>query len=183
MKLLTFATLLEAAPLLDQLNAKESEGLFTFDGGWILITGMGPYHTLSSLLTFPHSYDTIWNFGYAGSFGAHTMGEILPIASVEALSTTPDFYSPFLLREEGAALLSADSPLHDPSLHHDYPHTDLVDMEGYATVHAAGLLGKKVKMWKIVSDRVSSTSSKQIKERAAELSQLLAHFVIKEISS
>jgi hypothetical protein len=193
MKLITFSTYPEAAPTLKGLNAQALSSpttdqftpspqptVYAIKDGWILITEIGPLSTLSSILTFPHNFDTLYNFGVAGSFQKEDICQLIKVGTVEMMASK--FTLP-LVFGEGASLLTTYAPLYDRSKHKQYPQSRLVDMEGYATALAAKRLGKKLTMWKIVSDIISEDSTNQIAKRLPTLAEELAHFIItKELS-
>jgi nucleoside phosphorylase len=74
-----------------------------------------------------------------------------------------------------AKLISSDFPIHDVE-HRTYlaQKWDLVDMEGYGIAFACSYLGKKCRMWKIVSDFASPGGRELIRKHKPSLSARLA---------
>lgn len=187
MKLITFSTYREAQATILALDAKASSfNSYIYKGGYILITGMGPLNALSSLLLFPHAVEQIYQLGIAGSFIQECVFEIFPISTIELATTTaharPPFdYKPQKVMAEGKSLLTCDAPVYDSELLIRYPSAKLVDMEGYAIAFGAALVKKPLKMWKVVSDTVGSSSHLAIKQRMSKLTQILAEFIKEEL--
>ncbi len=152
----------------------------------------------------------VWNLGLAGALdGGLPLGEIVEIKSVGKYisSGTLDPLSqecvrsaiphldldlgfpynggeslPFSLSAPGGRLISSDFPIHDAQ-HREYLSKtwDLVDMEGYGIAYAACYLGKKCRMWKIVSDFASPGGRELIRKNKARLSERIAEKIYEAI--
>jgi hypothetical protein len=193
MTLFTFATYPEAAPTIEklqarallsptttQLTSKPQPTLYKFEKGWILLTGIGSLSTLTSLLTFPYPYKTLYNFGLAGSFIDEDIGKIKQVGSAVKMESK---FDPPLTFGSGDTILTTCYTLSDPSVQKKFPNTRLVDMEGYALALAAKKLGKKLYMWKIVSDIVSNRTVEQIASHLPMLAYQLSTFIVEDLSN
>ena len=58
---------------------------------------------------------------------------------------------------------------------------DLVDMEGYGVAFAAAALGKKCRMWKIISDFTSPEGRDLIRKHKKELSEKIAEKILENL--
>lgn len=187
MKLLVFATYLEAEATIQRLHAKENAlNMFSFEGGAILLSGMGSHAAIAAILERGREFDEIWNLGFAGSLTHAPLFRILSIGKViKHVPTSLDSYSleimnkafPPLHLEGESTLLTSDFPLHQKP----FDRAALVDMEGYGMAFAANHLGKKCRMWKIVSDFVSQGGAALIQQNAKKLSKLLADKIEHEL--
>jgi adenosylhomocysteine nucleosidase len=189
MKLLLFATLSEAIGSIQRLGAREkTPSTFTYDGGLIVITGMGSMAALSAVLREGQEVDEIYNLGIAGA-----LNPALTIGSFELIETVGKFTSlnydldprstelmeetlpRFPLKTRGLRLLTSDFPIyHSPTTHNLREKWDLVDMEGYGVAYGAALLKKKCILGKIVSDFASENGRELIFKNTSKLSEMLA---------
>ena len=191
-KLLVFALLHEAAATIDRLKAKQTDSnLYTFDGGEIVICGLGIHAAQSSVSEHIHKCDEVWNLGLAGA-----LTEELPLTTLVAIGRVTkyvpvqdlDSHSQNLMEEHlipfelggEYSLTTSDFPIHTKE--HRPPKCHLVDMEGYGIAFAARHLGKKCRMWKIVSDFASPGGVQLIKQNREYYSKLLAKKVEDESS-
>lgn len=206
-KLLVFAQSAEAAPTIHSLKAEPiktetcfvwSEGditsCYAFEQGWIVISGMGIHAAQMAVSTYAHKIDEVWNLGMAGALhGTLPIGEMCEIGTVEKYVPAGflDPYSqecvqtiipPLTLSQKKNRLISSDFPIHD-STHRSHLSTlgDLVDMEGYGVAYAAHHLGKKCRMWKIISDFASPGGRELIRKNKAKISERIAEALYEAI--
>src|SRR5262249_54757 len=138
----------------------------------------------------------VWNFGFAGSLrGEQPIGEILSIEKVGKYIPLEDSLDPvsraciaftiphFSVAGTGGKLISSHFPIHDV-LHRQRLglQWDLVDMEGYGIAFAAHALGKKCRMWKIISDFASPGGRELILSHEAQLSEKIADQIATMVS-
>ena len=180
--LLVFAYYLEAVDTIKRVNAQKiAPNLYTFPGGKILLTGLGIHAAQAAISKYSVEHDEIWNFGFAGALQEFPLFELVSIGQItKYVPVTLDEHSQTQMEEhlvpqnlEGDYnLLTSDFPIHDEKFRHKNCH--LVDMEGYGIAYAANYLGKKCRMWKIVSDFARPGGPQLIRENLSELSKLLA---------
>lgn len=203
--LIIFSQLAEAQELLKRTHAIAvpgetawiwSEGnlacRYQFEQGWIVISGVGLHSAQMAVSKYSYLCDEVWNFGLAGSLRGLPIGEILYISTVgkyipleegfldshseECVSSTlPSIF----LEEKGNKLISSDFPIHT-TLHRERlkKQWDVVDMEGYGIAFASASLGKKCRIWKIISDFVSCGGKELIQKHKSELSGKIADKII-----
>lgn len=190
-KLIVFAQHAEAAATLRTLNAKavpgeirfiKSEGelpcCYTFDQGVIALSSIGIHAAIMTVAKYGNEVDEIWNLGMAGALHDH-----LPIGKKLVIETvgkyTPDSYIPPITFGNGVGrLVSSDFPVHDSNFRTLLSQNwDVVDMEGYGVAYAAHYLGKKCRMWKIVSDFASPGGRELIQKNKPYVSELLAETI------
>lgn len=189
MKLITFATINEAAASLSSFDAKLLQtGLYSSTIGLIAITGIGSYAASAALKRIPYDFDSIINIGLAGSVRPELeLGSMHAITTCKkhlwhpqgqtaALNSLAALLEDIHLDANGLTLSTLDFPLHDvpDTLKNS---TDLVDMEGYAIALEASLLGKKCQLYKLVSDHCTGQTVSQIKNNMGKYSQLIARFL------
>ena len=180
--LLVFAYYLEAADTIKRVNAQKiAPNLYTFPEGEILLTGLGIHAAQAAISKYSVEHDEIWNLGFAGALQEFPLFELVSIGQItKYVPVTLDEHSQTQMEEhlvpqnlEGDYnLLTSDFPIHDEKFRHKNCH--LVDMEGYGIAYAANYLGKKCRMWKIVSDFARPGGPQLIRENLSELSKLLA---------
>ena len=207
--LIVFAQAGEARGTLERLNAQAVEGemanvwgegvvpcCYRFERGWIVISSVGLYAAQMAVAKYGLHCDAVWNLGLAGALrGSDPIGSLVTIESVgkyiplerehldsrteECLSFTIPNLS---LEASGVKLISSDFAIHEVS-HRERLATqwDLVDMEGYGIAYACGALGKKCRMWKIVSDFASPGGRELIRKHKAELSERLADKIMESL--
>lgn len=204
MKLLLFAQLCEAKATIKALAAQAIPGMtsniwsegeipscYRFEGGVIVLSNIGIHAAQMAAARFGTQATEIWNFGFAGSLNEKLrLGEIYEVGHVGkqifltndidplSLNCVNNTVPRFSLHEEGHALISSDFPIHDSQLRERLGiEWDLVDMEGYGVVFASVALGKKCRLWKIVSDFASDKGRALIQKHKTELSGKLAAFI------
>jgi len=186
-RLVVFALDHEAAETIRILKAEKiGVGLFAFNGGKILISGLGIHVAQSAVSDHIHGCDEVWNLGLAGALVDIPLGTIVEIGLVtkyvaaenldaHALGLVNEHLPPFDLGGK-YNLMTSDFPIH--SKEHRPEGCHLVDMEGYGIAFAADHFGKKCRMWKIVSDFASPGGVELIKKHRAHYSKLLAEKVL-----
>lgn len=178
--------------------------LYAFEFGWILLTGMGMHSAQAMVSKYAKEAEEIWNIGFAASlknsFPLHEFALVqnvskhipilkesldplsfecmercapsLPLLCDETIEVTAQTLS------KTSHLVSSDFPVHDKSrkilLAEKY---DLIDMEGYGVAYAASSLGKKCRMWKIISDFASEGGREIIRKNKVNLSNKIACFI------
>lgn len=196
--LIVFAQLGEAKETLTRLEAKpirENE-IYQWDRGWIALSRIGIHAAQMCVAQYAAPCDEVWNIGLAGCLKeGWSIGKLLSIESVgkyipiESHSLDPgshkligDIFTPLELEGEEGRLISSDFPIYDP-LHRKRleTHWDLVDMEGFGVAFAAHALGKKCRMWKIISDFASSNGRQLLRTHKAELSEKIADKIAEEL--
>jgi nucleoside phosphorylase len=188
--LFVFATIEEAEATIDLLNAKASQAspwLYEHSQGLLVITGIGPFSMLTSLMTITKEITIIYNFGLAGALKNNLeLGKLYPVASCskrqwhpkgeEATKGTASFHAcPKIVLDDtqGLSLISSDVPAYG-ELSGAF---DLVDMEGYATAFFAKMRTKPCELYKIVSDYCNASSTALIKEGMKRHSATIAQFI------
>jgi nucleoside phosphorylase len=84
--------------------------------------------------------------------------------------------------QEGDKLISSDFPIHDETLRKNLgTEWDLVDMEGYGVAFAAHALGKKCRIWKIISDFALTGGRSLIRKNKTLLSEKIADAIVKQL--
>jgi len=168
-----FATLQEAEVTLSTLNAEKiTQELYKSANGHILITGMGMQHTEKMLLNYIHLFDDFLNMGIAGALKTDIVQDtLLQIRAVSSQESTIE------LQEAGLHLFTHHEPLHDPNERDRLAEVhDLVDMEGYTIAKLCKAHKKSCRLYKIVSDFCTKTTSEEIRQALPKLSkQLAAH--------
>lgn len=182
---------MKAEPVQGSTKLIWSEGeipsAYSFEGGWIVLSNVGIHAAQMTVTQHSSQFEEIWNIGMAGALREELpIGEIVTIERVGkyvpsgvldtrsqeyVLTTVPSFF----IGNEGSKLISSDFPIHDHT--HRNPlgqEWDLVDMEGYGIAYAAYHLGKKCKMWKIISDFASPGGRELIRKHRTKLSEMIA---------
>ena len=206
--LIVFAQTGEAKATIEMTNAKPvlaektlvwSEGVvparYIFSQGCIAICGVGIHPAQMCVAKFASLYDEVWNLGFAGALKKEAaIGELASIASNDKLlpiskhldtrsQECANFAIPSLnISDSGQKLITSDFPIHDNELRESLKQQwDLVDMEGYGVAYAAHSLGKKCRMWKIVSDFASPGGREVIRKHRHELSQKIAEPIMENL--
>lgn len=188
--LLVFATEAEANPTANALNAKPvSRHSMSFDGGFLVVTGMGAMAAATHVMHYLPHCDEVWNIGIAGSLHSHIPpGRFTEIASVSKNLSLPydidthsrtlarNSYPDIHLNHTGLRLLTSDYPIHQPHLREQFGLVaDLIDMEGYAIAYCCHTTGKPCRLFKLVSDPCMPDGKEMIRKRlrlyAGHLSQ------------
>lgn len=173
-RIIVFATFGEAQSSIQTLDAAlQPDGTYLCEGGRIILSGMGAQAAKTAVEQFGLDVEEIWNLGFAGAlktgFAFGSMIEIVKIGKYLTEAT------PLLLGEGEGHLITSDFPIHDHAIRtHLSSGWDLVDMEGFGVATAAVEMGKKCRMWKIISDFASPGGSEMIRENMANLSRLMA---------
>jgi nucleoside phosphorylase len=181
--ILFFATLVEALPTIHYCKAvasPKSPHEFIFPAGKIVCTGIGLEKAAFCASKYVQNGVSWINAGVAGSIvGSHEIGSIVYVDRVGCLSFDPQkgTYAPIeqmhrLSTKKGVALFSSPSPLYF-SVDTGYDEC-IVDMEAYSIASRAKECGIPLKVIKIISDRCTCNSSKEIQERISKLSDRLA---------
>lgn len=169
--------------------------LYTFEGGFICITGVGVHAAAAAVASFSSQDQLVINLGFAGALDSSlSYGAIYPISSCrklypmmpQPLSAMAQSSLPTLLcSKKGLQLISSDVPIHQAAMKQTLfeQGAQLVDMEGYGIAHMCQATGRSFKLWKIVSDFSEEGGSALIQKHQAELSQLLASFAYKLLNA
>ena len=207
--LLVFAQVGEAKATIHHLNATAIDGemahiwseghipcCYRFERGWIVISNVGLHAAQMTVAKYAHNCDEVWNLGLAGSLrGKLPIGEILSIDTVgKYIPLADDALDPrskeclsftlphFVLEGAGGKLISSDFPIHDAAhRNHLGAQWDLVDMEGYGIAYACRALGKKCRMWKIISDFASPGGRELIRKHKEALSEKIAATILESL--
>lgn len=188
--LLVFATLKEAQPSLELLglSPNSNRSFYLFEGGGVLITGMGAIAAATAVSHYIQDFDTVWNLGVAGALNKNlSVGEMVEVGSAAkwsgALSLSPHALSLFeathpLLGKGTPRLITSDYPVHSQELGKTLSQqADLLDMEGYGVATAAERANKPWRLTKRISDFCSEDGSqliqKELPKAAKELASLL----------
>lgn len=156
----------------------------------IVLTGIGLHAAQMAVSFYSSQFDEVWNFGFAGSFlseesfakiySIKTIGKYIPLTGLDSrtkritLSSLPDIQ----IADSGKTLISSDIPIHTHEHHSAIKSSwDLVDMEGYGIAYACRYLGKKCKMWKIVSDFAMEKGHQLIKKYEKHLAEQIAEHI------
>jgi nucleoside phosphorylase len=190
-RLLIFATHVEAEDSIRTLRAKLSEpGHYLFDGGALVISGMGCYAAMHCAFKHAHKYDKIINAGICGAL--HDRVQIgtlyktscvskytpLPLSLDEVSRAIAEGHLPHFTLEGTHRLISSDFPIHDATLRDTLgTNWDLVDMEGYGVVYAARGMKKEVELWKVVSDFAQQGGRMLIKKHLSASSKLISNLL------
>lgn len=206
-KLFIFAQLSEARAFIQRTQAvAHSDTLniytegnvpcrYTCEHGTIILSGMGIHYAQMAVAKYADLADEVWNLGLAGSLrGEHPIGQLFEIMSIGkyvALDEDLDasskaslkFATPDLrLDNHGGRLISSDFPIHNSSHKQRLSaQWDLVDMEGYGIAFAAHSLGKKCRMWKILSDFAMPGGQELIRKHKAALSEKIADTICEKL--
>ncbi len=189
MKLIVFATLIEAKSSLLKLKAKSVEdNLYRFDEGLVVLSGVGALAACSALFRYGGECSEIINLGAAGALNpALELHSIQTISSVKKHLSFPENIdsgsrafamsaSPLIPLENssGRRLLSSDFPLFTTERTQEMAECDLVDMEGYGLAFAARLLKKRLTMIKVVSDFARAGDRALLHRELERLSEILS---------
>lgn len=209
--LLIFAQLAEAEAVIRRTCAEPvagetahiwSEGIvpscYRFEKGVIAICNVGLHSAQMSVAKHAVHCEEVWNLGLAGSLKEGLpIGEIISIDQVgkyipiEEESLDPrsqeciSFTLPtLLLAGNGSRLVSSDFPIHHTQHRERLASKwDLVDMEGYGIAYASAALGKKCRMWKIISDFASPGGRELIRKHKKALAEKIADVVDSALNS
>lgn len=196
--LITFATHREAAPTLKALEASSSnqKNLYTFSGGYLLITGIGMLAAASQTSLHIPLAQEVWNFGIAGALkDGLAIGTVCPVQSVSKFLLLPEdadahtetfsstIFPVFSLNTSGIKLISSDFPIHHSQTRALLAkNNQIVDMEGYGIAYAAKQDQKPCHMWKIISDFAAQDGHKIISQHIDRLAEQTSEFIINELS-
>ncbi len=190
--LIVFATLIEAEQALEALDAHPiNDVFFSFNGGFITISGMGCLAAAAAVSACKEPIDEVWNLGAVGALRDHlNLGEVFEISEVTKNPLLPigiDDHSSKLHRalfpmlkvsKNGLRLISSDYPCHHPEINQALrAHGDLIDMEGYGVAYAAKQRGIPVRMWKIVTDFATTNGQKLIMEQLHSAARTIAEIL------
>lgn len=173
------ATLQEAHDLILRVSAKTSgPNSFSFAGGDIIITGMGPLAACRAARGA--SSKTFWvNIGIAGTFDEGlSLGRCVTVGYAFGLGWDAERH--FFIKERGlllheqykATLYTAHRPVHEKIF--KTSAFSCIDMEGYAIARVAAARKVPVLVTKVLSDYCSSTSSHVISRDLPILSKQVA---------
>lgn len=192
--LLHFATQREARATVDLLKAQRDAVdpvLYHFDGGELLISGIGMIASTAAVSRHARRGGTVWNLGIAGSFDdSLKLGQEVRVRSVSRFLSPAidldaysrnffiDTFPPLQLQDEGYRLLSVDYPMHTRPLE---ICAQLVDMEGYGVIQAAQAGGCDVHSIKIVSDFTRPDGAALIRKHIDDWSDALAQSIAEEL--
>jgi len=188
-----------ASPVNGEMTHVWSEGLvpslYAFDYGWIALSSVGVIAAQMTVAKYAQKSEEIWNLGLAGRLRGESpigklisvqkVGKFIPIFSKDIDSrsfvTMQGIHPPLSLEGE-SHLVSSDFPVHEHAHRmHLAENYDLVDMEGYGIAYAANALGKKCRMWKIISDFASPGGRELIQKNKDLLSKQLADHIESEL--
>ncbi|MBF0245486.1 MAG: hypothetical protein HQL31_09485 [Planctomycetes bacterium] len=153
------------------------------DGVDVLVTGMGPLNASFSCGLIADLGHELWlNAGIAGS-----LKDVWKLGSVHRIGRTcfiPEASSGELpklgpiLSDSPLTLATVAAPLHDRELR-DFlaASADLVDMEGHALALAARSAGKRIAIYKIVSDSAAGETHAEIRASIPRIMPLLYDFI------
>ena len=190
MHLIVIAHPLEAIRVLEALKAKEVEPgrLWHFEGGAVLVTGMGSTAAAAGVGRYAHGFSHIYNVGFAGSLGGHEMGEVLEVGEctkhIPLPTDAPGHCEklakkahPSLSIGSGVHLLTSDYPIHSQEERQSLQEYDVVDMEGYGVAVAAKRASLPCTMWKVISDSCQGKGWETIASHLEELQERVANLV------
>ena len=187
-KLILFADREEATATLNTLNTEYiSKNCYAYEEGLIVISSMGVHFAQHAVSSYAKEVDEVWNFGLAGALNdafeigalleVKYVGKYIPSGPLDPDSTAiVEKTAPHIALEAGEVrLVTSDFPIHDDKHRASLAKAwDVVDMEGYGIAFAALQLGKKCRMWKIVSDFASPGGRNLIHTHKRELSEKIA---------
>ena len=198
MILIVFATELEAEGSIEALGAKPSlEGLFSFDGGQIAVSGMGVIRAAIAVAKYGVQAQQVWNVGLAGALSPrYQLGQWATIGSVRkcltlaegisdhALSVGNSCFDEIVVGHGSARLISVDFPIYSGQQKEKLQSVaDLVDMEGYGVAQAAKALDKPCSMWKMISDMADAKGLQSLRENREALSNAVAEQLVLRLDS
>lgn len=189
--LFVFATLKEAEPSLKLLGAIPSRdsSLHLFEGGALLITGMGALAAGAAVARLAPDFDLVWNLGIAGALSKElSLGDMVEVGSVAkwggVLSLDPHSLALFekahpVLGKGGKRLITSDYPIHSKEVGNPLSQqADLLDMEGYGVAFAAAQANKPWRITKRISDFCAedgpSLIQQELPKAARELAEILS---------
>ncbi len=194
MELIVFAHPLEAQPALEKLKAREIEmgRLWRFDGGTIIVTGMGTAAAAAAVGKYAEGHEQILNIGFAGSLRDHPIGTVVEIgecckhipiptrAPAHCERMARKAYPPLTVGT-GARLISSDYPIHSQEERDKLSAYDLVDMEGYGIALAAKRAELPCTLLKVVSDSCSEGGWDAIASHLESLQERIATLVEEQL--
>ncbi|MCH9627977.1 MAG: hypothetical protein S4CHLAM2_16260 [Chlamydiales bacterium] len=155
-----------------------------------MLSGVGIQAAQMAVATYAPHVEEVWNLGLAGTLHdqlpigetvtIEAVGKYIPSGPLDPESQNcVDATVPHFSIDHGThKLISSDFPIHDLTHRQSLSQQwDLVDMEGYGVAYAAHHLGKKCRMWKIISDFASPGGRALIRKNKAQLSEHLAEIV------
>lgn len=188
-RLLLFATLQEAQKTLETLHGQQETGsLYSFQGGKIVISGMGSLAAATTVANHGASFEEIWNVGIAGVLHDHLpLGAFFEVGQCRKHLSLPPSIDPhsqelsekqhpsLSLNGSSYRLISSDYPIHQQATRERISEKgELVDMEGYGVAFAAKKMGKKCVIWKLSSDPALPGGAAMIADQLPLWSELLA---------
>lgn len=194
--LITFPTAREAKATIEKLKAvvMSDKNIYSFDLGYILITGMGCVSAGAQTAAYLPLANEVWNLGVAGSLHEVSVGSVFDIQTVSKFVHMPDhidehsrqfsnnIHPSLSIAPAGKRLVTTDFPIHDDQLRQQLSSQyDLVDMESYAIVYAANQAAKPCRSWKWVSDFCKLGGEKLIREHLDRLSEDMSEFIYNKI--
>jgi nucleoside phosphorylase len=198
-RLITFATLREATPSLQLLEASLSseKNLYLFSDGYVLITGIGLMAAATQTALHLPLADEVWNFGIAGALRDDLpIGTICTVQSVSKFLFFPEdidthtknmgalAFPTYALASAGTSLISSDFPIYHPMIRSQLAlNHHIVDMEGYGIAFSAKQAQKPFRLWKIISDFASQEGPQLIQQHIDRLAIQSAELISQEISN
>lgn len=173
MKLLLFATELEAAPSIKAVRARPlSENAYQWEKGYIVLSGMGRQAVIRAITLWANKVETIINLGIAASLQDFPIGEIVEVGKVGSQA------APSLVFSNKRALFSSYYPIHSAQKRLILSQVwDLVDMEGYGVALASQFFNKPFHLFKIISDFASDGGIVEIQKNISHCALALSDFV------
>ena len=195
LKILIFATLEEANPLINKLKINQvfekPFKVFKNNELIVIISGIGKIRATAACAyaigEFGKSNEyEILNIGAAGSLNSSfSIGDIRTIEMVADCTEThvkSKIKTPTIQGLKSATLLTSDVTILSLDTRKNLSHYgELVDMEGFAIAKTAAIFGKKVSFLKIVSDTPENTSKNEIIKNIQSVSQLLVDEIVEFI--
>ena len=180
------ATMLEAEAVIHELSAiRKNAFTYVFDGGEIVVTGMGPMAAFFSAKRVVSCGEKWINIGVAGTFDQTILpGTVVQIGEVRTLKWRAETSSflpsqrPAIVMDERevATLYTAARPVyHTPE---GMTSCSYVDMEGYQIAYVARQRGIPCTIIKVVSDYCDNCSHQAILKGMPSFSAQLARVAL-----
>ena len=196
LKIIIFATLEEAYPLINELKInrilEKPFKVFQNDELVIIISGIGKIRASAACAYVINKFgeskeDKILNAGAAGSLKPNlSMGDVRTIELAADYTENQIKSKIKTLKIEGfesAVLLTSNISILNPDVRDNLSnYGELVDMEGFAIAQTAAIFGRKTALLKIVSDTAKNTSKNEIIENIQHISHLLVNDIIKSLN-
>ncbi|MGE3954944.1 MAG: hypothetical protein AB7F31_07165 [Parachlamydiales bacterium] len=188
MELIAVAHPIEAEPLISRLQAQqESEERWRFEGGTLIITGMGIAAAAASVAHHAPGHTHILNIGFAGSLKRHPIGTVVEVGTCHrhlpqqipnhSLGIARGAFPPLTLGS-GANLLTSDYPIHSQEERTALSPYDLVDMEGYGVALAAQKANIPCTLLKVISDPCTDGGWEMIHTHLKSLQTVIADSIL-----